>query len=359
MRPCAAPQPGSSTSWPTACEPSTTANREEPGQDHRAISVQLARVTRGQSRLLLSSTIGRSPARSAVAALFPKLIVRVRFSSPAQCDDPSRGRRGCRMPTPKYDLAPGGSSFSGAVIAARPPPRSTFERVGIFSDQGNSLSKPTSAGNSPPARHLPSCTPALPQPRSPHPHSGTRATQQTPSASITATPSDSSGSPAHASTSTSQPRFVPDTRRLRPRRTPMSARHAPPPITSTRSARRPQPSPAIRRSPGNAVTVSAIQPPYEVVSSRRTGPCPPRARKEGHPRRFTVIHGATSAALDLCDRRSAGRGHLLCKQGSEVQVPLAPPGKTPSTKIVKWPSVGSHAELREAPARIRARPAVA
>jgi hypothetical protein len=42
--------------------------------------------------------------------------------------------------------------------------------------------------------------------------------------------------------------------------------------------------------------------------------CPSRARKEGHPRRFTVIHGATSTALDLCNRRSCGRGHLLCKQ---------------------------------------------
>jgi hypothetical protein len=44
------------------------------------------------------------------------------------------------------------------------------------------------------------------------------------------------------------------------------------------------------------------------------GPCPPRARKDGHTRRFTVIHGATGSALDLCSRRSAGRGHLLCKQ---------------------------------------------
>jgi len=44
------------------------------------------------------------------------------------------------------------------------------------------------------------------------------------------------------------------------------------------------------------------------------GPCPPRARKEGHPWRFTVAHGATGSALDLCSRRSAGRGRLLCKQ---------------------------------------------
>ena len=44
-------------------------------------------------------------------------------------------------------------------------------------------------------------------------------------------------------------------------------------------------------------------------------PCPPRARKEGHPRRLTVIHGATGIAPDLCNRRSYGPVHLLCKQG--------------------------------------------
>lgn len=43
-------------------------------------------------------------------------------------------------------------------------------------------------------------------------------------------------------------------------------------------------------------------------------PCPPRARKEGQPRRFTVSHGATGSVLDLWRRRSAGRVHLLCKQ---------------------------------------------
>ena len=29
-------------------------------------------------------------------------------------------------------------------------------------------------------------------------------------------------------------------------------------------------------------------------------------RQGGHPRRFTVIHGATGSALDLCRRRSCG-----------------------------------------------------
>jgi hypothetical protein len=50
-------------------------------------------------------------------------------------------------------------------------------------------------------------------------------------------------------------------------------------------------------------------------AAKEPGPCPPRARKEGHPRRFTVIHGATDSAPDLYSRRSAGRVHLLCKQG--------------------------------------------
>jgi hypothetical protein len=49
--------------------------------------------------------------------------------------------------------------------------------------------------------------------------------------------------------------------------------------------------------------------------SWRLPPCPPRARKEGHLRRFTVSHGATGSALDLCSRRSSGCGHYLCKQG--------------------------------------------
>jgi hypothetical protein len=49
----------------------------------RAISVQLTTVARGQPRPLQSTRTSRPAARSGVAALFPKLIVRVRFSSPA------------------------------------------------------------------------------------------------------------------------------------------------------------------------------------------------------------------------------------------------------------------------------------
>jgi hypothetical protein len=57
----------------------------------RAINVQLARVTRGQPRLLQSTRTGRSAARSGVAALLPKLMVRVRFPSPAPRQNPSSG----------------------------------------------------------------------------------------------------------------------------------------------------------------------------------------------------------------------------------------------------------------------------
>jgi len=56
--------------------------------------------------------------------------------------------------------------------------------------------------------------------------------------------------------------------------------------------------------------------------------CPPRARKEGHTRRLTVVHGATGSVSDLCSHRSAGRGHLLCTQGVGGS---SPPSSTPSS----------------------------
>ena len=59
---------------------------------------------------------------------------------------------------------------------------------------------------------------------------------------------------------------------------------------------------------------TGIYGPVIKRSSVEPGPCPPRARKEGHPRRFTISHGATGSAPGLCDRRFAGCGHLLCKQ---------------------------------------------
>ena len=59
--------------------------------------------------------------------------------------------------------------------------------------------------------------------------------------------------------------------------------------------------------------------------SPEPGPCPPRARKESHPRRTTAIHGATSMALDLCSRRSSGCVHLL----TGLSLSRGPPGRTP------------------------------
>jgi hypothetical protein len=59
--------------------------------DRRAISVQLATVNRGQSRVLRVSEVGCSAASSAVICPIPKLIVRVRYipgsapRSPDQC----------------------------------------------------------------------------------------------------------------------------------------------------------------------------------------------------------------------------------------------------------------------------------
>jgi hypothetical protein len=57
--------------------------------------------------------------------------------------------------------------------------------------------------------------------------------------------------------------------------------------------------------------------------SQESALCPPRARKGGHPRRFTISHGATGSALDLCNRRSTRRVHLLCKQGVRGSSPLS------------------------------------
>jgi hypothetical protein len=54
-----------------------------PEHDHRAISVQLAPVNQGQSRALAVPGPDWSPALAAGIGRIPKLIVRVRFSSPA------------------------------------------------------------------------------------------------------------------------------------------------------------------------------------------------------------------------------------------------------------------------------------
>ena len=56
--------------------------------DHRAISVQLTPVNQGQSRVLAVHGPGWSAALAARVGRIPKLIVRVRFSSPAPVRKP-------------------------------------------------------------------------------------------------------------------------------------------------------------------------------------------------------------------------------------------------------------------------------
>ena len=56
--------------------------------DRRAISVQLATVKRGQSRVLRVSEVGCSAALSAAICPIPKLLVRVRVPSPAPTEKP-------------------------------------------------------------------------------------------------------------------------------------------------------------------------------------------------------------------------------------------------------------------------------
>jgi hypothetical protein len=60
-----------------------SAGTARPGHDHRAISVQLATASKGQSRILTVPGHGWSPPLAAQIGPIPKLIVRVRFSSPA------------------------------------------------------------------------------------------------------------------------------------------------------------------------------------------------------------------------------------------------------------------------------------
>jgi hypothetical protein len=59
--------------------------------------------------------------------------------------------------------------------------------------------------------------------------------------------------------------------------------------------------------------------PAPLTSRPRSRPCPPRARKRGHVRRFTVSHGATGNAVDRRSRRPSGRGHYLASKGSARQ----------------------------------------
>ena len=80
-------------------------------------------------------------------------------------------------------------------------------------------------------------------------------------------------------------------------------------------------SPAVARQVSARVGIRAMRAAARLCRlddqaiGHQPGACPPRARQEGHPRRFTVIRGATSSALDLCSRRSSDRGRCLCRQG--------------------------------------------
>ncbi len=60
-----------------------TPNHATSAHDRRAISVPLTRVTKGQPRSLGTARSAWSASLAAVSAALPKLIVRVRFSSPA------------------------------------------------------------------------------------------------------------------------------------------------------------------------------------------------------------------------------------------------------------------------------------
>lgn len=113
-----------------------------------------------------------------------------------------------------------------------------------------------------------------------------RASRISPPISITATPSVSSGSPAHASTWSSWPCSLQVTSSLRPRRTPTRARQSLPFSISTRSARSLQLSLTSCRLPGTAVTESATEPSQGELEKL----CPLRTRWGGEPPVATVVH---------------------------------------------------------------------
>jgi hypothetical protein len=78
--------PGTSLPGPDADHPLQGAARYD--HERRAINVQLARVTSGQSRALSVYKVGWSTASSTAICPIPKLIVRVRFPSPAPTPNP-------------------------------------------------------------------------------------------------------------------------------------------------------------------------------------------------------------------------------------------------------------------------------
>ena len=100
--------------------------RRRSAHDRRAISGPLTRATRGQPRSLGTARNARSAPLAAVTAALPKLIVRVRFSSPAPRVQ-AQLRAG--MPSPRlehphtfFDLA-GHERATSPRGRARPPGR--------------------------------------------------------------------------------------------------------------------------------------------------------------------------------------------------------------------------------------------
>jgi hypothetical protein len=85
--------------------------------DRRAIGVPLARVTRGQPRPLADTYTRRSAPLAAVIAALPKLIVRVRFSSPAPLLKPQLSGMNRNLSSP--DDGPPWAAYKGFAAIRR------------------------------------------------------------------------------------------------------------------------------------------------------------------------------------------------------------------------------------------------
>ena len=94
--------------WQRSRRTGTNRHRDQPRPDHggRVISGPLTSVTRGISRSLTDSRSGRSGRSTARTVQIPKLIVRVRFPSPARAHQQFSIRYShdsCRLPTGRQD----------------------------------------------------------------------------------------------------------------------------------------------------------------------------------------------------------------------------------------------------------------
>jgi hypothetical protein len=99
-------------------------------QDRRAISGPLATATRGQSRPLRSIGVASSAALTAVRYTPSKLVMRIRFSSPALSFSPPPSRAATARPHQRRTVRSGSASFPGNRMPRedeerrRYPPRS-------------------------------------------------------------------------------------------------------------------------------------------------------------------------------------------------------------------------------------------